>query len=161
MPGYSSEYPHPDTQAVRQEQQHARSLLAIRLFVQASTEYPTSVVFQGGRIAQLCREHCVQPSPLGQALVADDERMQQLLRTATSAHRRRGIDRLLRLEHAKNVVEGSFEWAESLITLRPDTLAQFLQSFEDFQATKDGLGINRAEQVFRVQATDLLQEDER
>lgn len=160
MPGQESMHPDPQQEAVRQEQQDARSLLAGRFFIQASTEYPTSVVFQGGRIAQLCRARNVQPSPLGQALVADDIRMQQLIRTAGAVHQRRGLDLTIRIEHAKNIVEGGFEWAEQLIALSPDTLAAFLQSFEDFQTIKESLGIGLAEQVFRVKAADLLAEEE-
>lgn len=160
MPGNEKEHSRPNEQAAGQEQQEQPALLATRLFVQASTEYSTSVVFQGGRIAALCRELHMEPSLLGQALVADDTRMQQLIRTATTVHKKQGIDLDISLEHAKNIIESDFEWAERLTVLRPETLTGFLQLFPHFEQGRADLGINLTEQLFQAKAELLLAQKE-
>lgn len=160
MPGNEQEHPHAPEWAAGQEQQEQGTLLASRLFVQASTQYPTSVVFQGARIAEMCQKLHVDPSPLGQALVVDDARMRQLMRTATNVHKKHGIDGDISLEHAKNIVESDFEWAERLITLRPETLTGFLQLFPHFEEGRRDLGINLTEQLFQRKAELLLAQEE-
>src|SRR5260221_1478050 len=90
---------------------------ATRLFINASANYPASVVAQAALIMLACRASQLNPDILKNALLTDEEQIARLTRLANSRHREAIPKKQFTVTstNASVTIENDFELAEAMM----------------------------------------------
>lgn len=140
IPFVRREQSHGSVEKVPEAAQIGESPLhaATRLFINASKQYPSSVLSQGAAIAQQCQKDSLNPLELRDALLGNDERLEKIAGVATSMHRQHLSQHSdsqvpakdIKIGEVAYIVEYDFNWAYDLMVLEPSQLQMMLDAYQ-------------------------------